>query len=221
MTTLDRAETSAEFLNELDSFGALIDSLEPAALDMPTRCEGWTVRGVAGHMVGQMTDVVEGRLDGLGTDEVTQRQAEERADRSGKELAAELAEDRARAADMLALFDDAAWNRPVASDYPGTLGDGILALYYDAYLHADDIRAAIGMPSVRGPGLQASVHHVADELAGKEWGPATLALDGVDVVDIRGGGEKITGDALEFVLVATGRAKPSRLGLDESVNIYG
>jgi uncharacterized protein (TIGR03083 family) len=221
MTTLDRAETSAEFLNELDSFGALIDSLEPAALDMPTRCEGWTVRGVAGHMVGQMTDVVEGRLDGLGTDEVTQRQAEERADRSGKELAAELAEDRARAADMLALFDDAAWNGPVASDYPGTLGDGILALYYDAYLHADDIRAAIGMPSVRGPGLQASVHHVADELAGKEWGPATLALDGVDVVDIRGGGEKITGDALEFVLVATGRAKPSRLGLDESVNIYG
>jgi uncharacterized protein (TIGR03083 family) len=221
MTTLDRAETSAEFLNELDSFGALIDSLDPAALDMPTRCEGWTVRGVAGHMVGQMTDVVEGRLDGLGTDEVTQRQAEERADRSGKELAAELAEDRARAADMLALFDDAAWNGPVASDYPGTLGDGILALYYDAYLHADDIRAAIGMPSVRGPGLQASVHHVADELAGKEWGPATLALDGVDVVDIRGGGEKITGDALEFVLVATGRAKPSRLGLDESVNIYG
>jgi uncharacterized protein (TIGR03083 family) len=221
MTTLDRAETSAEFLNELDSFGALIDSLEPAALDMPTRCEGWTVRGVAGHMVGQMTDVVEGRLDGLGTDEVTQRQAEERADRSGKELAAELAEDRARAADMLALFDDAAWNGPVASDYPGTLGDGILALYYDAYLHADDIRAAIGMPSVRGPGLQASVHHVADELAGKEWGPATLALDGVDVVDIRGGGEKITGDALEFVLVATGRAKPSRLGVDESVNIYG
>jgi uncharacterized protein (TIGR03083 family) len=221
MTTLDRAETSAEFLNELDSFGALIDSLDPAALDMPTRCEGWTVRGVAGHMVGQMTDVVEGRLDGLGTDEVTQHQAEERADRSGKELAAELAEDRARAADMLALFDDAAWNGPVASDYPGTLGDGILALYYDAYLHADDIRAAIGMPSVRGPGLQASVHHVADELAGKEWGPATLALDGVDVVDIRGGGEKITGDALEFVLVATGRAKPSRLGLDESVNIYG
>lgn len=221
MTTLDRAETSAEFLNELDSFGALIDSLDPAALDMPTRCEGWTVRDVAGHMVGQMTDVVEGRLDGLGTDEVTQRQAGERADRSGKELAVELAEDRARAADMLALFDDAAWNGPVASDYPGTLGDGILALYYDAYLHADDIRAAIGMPSVRGPGLQASVHHVADELAGKEWGPATLALDGVDVVDIRGGGEKITGDALEFVLVATGRAKPSRLGLDESVNIYG
>jgi uncharacterized protein (TIGR03083 family) len=220
MTTLDRAETGAAFLAELDNFGELIASLDSAALDKPTRCEGWTVRDVAGHMVGQMTDVVEGRLDGLGTDEATARQAKERAGRSSAELATELAEDRARGADMLALFDDAAWNGPVASDYPGTLGDGILALYYDAYLHADDIRAALGIPSARGAGLGASVHHVADELAGKKWGPATLALDGVDVIDIRGGGEKITGDPLEFVLAATGRGDPSRLGLDESVNIY-
>jgi hypothetical protein len=41
------------------------------------------------------------------------------------------------------------------------------------------------------------------------------------VIDIGGGGEKITGDPLEFVLVATGRADPSPWGLDESVNIYG
>jgi uncharacterized protein (TIGR03083 family) len=221
MTTLDRAETCSAFLAELDNFGDLIGPLDPAALGTPSRCEGWTVRDVAGHMVGQMTDVVEGRLDGLGSPEATARQAQERAGRSGKELAAELAEDRARSADMLALFDDAAWNGPVGSDFQGTLGDGILALYYDAYLHADDIRAALGMPSARGAGVQASVHHVADGLAAKNWGPATLALDGVDVIDIGGGGEKIAGDPLEFVLVATGRADPSPWGLDESVNIYG
>ncbi len=221
MTALDRAQTSSEFLAELDNFRDLIGSLDSAALETPTRCAGWTVRNVAGHMVVQMTDVVEGRLDGLGTPEATARQAQERAGRSSEELAAELAEDRARAAEMLALFDDAAWNGPVQSDYPGTLGDGILALYYDAYLHADDIRAALGMPSVRSAGLKASVHHVADALADKGWGPATLALDGVDVIDIGGGGEKITGDPLEFVLVATGRADPSPWGLDESVNIYG
>ena len=46
-------------------------------------------------------------------------------------------------------------------------------------------------------------------------------VDGVDVIDIRGGGDKVTGDPLEFVLVGTGRADPSALGLDESVNIYG
>jgi uncharacterized protein (TIGR03083 family) len=221
MTTLDRAETSSAFLAELDNFEDLIRSLDSAALETRSRCEGWTVGDVAGHMVGQMTDVVEGRLDGLGGLEATARQARGRAGRSGEELAAELSEDRARAAEMLALFDDAAWNGPVASDYPGTLGDGILALYFDAYLHADDIRAALGMPSARGAGLQASVHHVADALADKGWGPATLALDGVDVIDIGGGGEKVTGDPLDFVLVATGRANPSPWGLDESVNIYG
>jgi uncharacterized protein (TIGR03083 family) len=221
MTTLDRVETSAGFLAELDNFGDLIGSLDDAALDTPTRCAGWTVRDVAGHVVGQMTDVVEGRLDGLGSPEVTERQAKERAGRSAKELAAELAEGRARGAEMVALFDDAAWNGPVASDFPGTLGDGILALYFDGYLHADDIRAALGMPAARGDGLRASVHHVADVLEEKPWGPATLALDGMDVIEIRGGGEKVTGDPYDFVLVGTGRANPSALGLDESVNIYG
>ena len=221
MTTLNRTEITEGFLAELDSFGELIGSLDRAALDTPSRCAGWTVGDVAGHMVGQITDVVEGRLDGLGTPEVTQREAKERAGRSGKELADELAEGRARTAEMLPLFDDNAWNGPVASEYPGTMADGILALWYDGYLHADDIRSALGMPSARGEGLRASVHHVADSLQERPWGPATLALDGIEVIDVRGGGEKVTGDPLQFVLVATGRADPSTLGLDEGVNIYG
>ena len=221
MTVLDRTEISAGFLAELDNFGELLRSLEPADLDAQTRCTGWTVRDVAGHMVGQITDVVEGRLDGLGSAEVTEREAKDRAGRSGKELADELAEGRARTAEMLPLFDDAAWNGPVASDYPGTLADGILALWYDGYLHADDIRSALGMVSARGAGVRASVHHVADFLQESSWGPATLALDGVEVIEVRGGGEKVTGDPVEFVLAATGRADPSPLGLDESVNIYG
>jgi hypothetical protein len=42
-------------------------------------------------MVGQVTDVVNGRLEGLGTPEVTEREAKERAGRSAAELAEELA----------------------------------------------------------------------------------------------------------------------------------
>lgn len=221
MTTLARTEITDGLLAELDNFGELVASLEDAALDKPTRCAGWTVRDVAGHVVGQVTDVVEGRLDGLGTPEVTERQAKERAGRSGKELAAELAEDRTRTAEMMTLFDDAAWNGPVGAGIPGTLADGVLALWYDGYLHADDIRAALGMPSSRGNGLRASVHHVADFHQDTQWGPATLALDGIEVIEVRGGGEKVTGDPLEFVLVATGRADPSAFGLDEKVNMYG
>jgi uncharacterized protein (TIGR03083 family) len=217
MTVLDRTEISAGFVAELDNFGELLRSLEPADLDAPTRCTGWTVGDVAGHMVGQVTDVVSGRLEGLGTPEVTEREAKERAGRS----AAELAEGRAGVAALAEQLDDAAWNAPVGTDFEGTLGDGVLALWFDGYLHADDIRAALGTPSVQGDGLRGSLHWVAADLGRRGWGPATLALDGVDAIEIGGGGEKITGDPVQFLLVASGRADPSPHGLDESVNIFG
>jgi uncharacterized protein (TIGR03083 family) len=218
--TLDQAQITTGILAELDAFGAMIRPLDAEALATPTRCKGWTVRDVAGHMVGQMTEVVEGRLDGLGGPEATARQARERAARSGAELADELADDRARTAEMLGLFDDAAWNGPVASDFDGTIGEGVHALWFDGYVHADDIRAALGMPSVRTPGLNGSIHYAARDLTAQGWGPATLALDGVDVVDVGIGGEKITGDPLQFLMAATGRADPSPLVFDERVNIF-
>jgi uncharacterized protein (TIGR03083 family) len=221
MTTLTRTEITDGFLTELDQFGELMRSLQPTDLDVGTRCTGWTVRDVAGHMVGQVTDVVNGRLDGLGTPEVTEREAKERAGRSAEELASELGEGRTGIVALADALDDGAWNAPVASDFEGTLGEGVLALWFDGYLHADDIRAALGSPPVRGDGLRGSIHWVAVDLARRGWGPATLALDGIDVVDVGGAGDKITGDPYEFLLVATGRADPSPLGLDESVNIFG
>jgi uncharacterized protein (TIGR03083 family) len=221
MTTLDRPEISAGFLAELDNFGELLRSLQPADLDTPTRCTGWTVGDVAGHMVGQVTDVVNGRLEGLGTPEVTEREAKERAGHSVEQLADELLEGRAGVAALADALDDEAWNAPVASDFEGTLGEGVLALWFDGYLHADDIRDAVGAPAARGDGLGGSIHWVAVDLDRRGWGPATLALDGVDVIEVGGGGEKITGDPYEFLLVATGRAEPSTLDLDESVNIFG
>ena len=221
MTTRSRTEITQGFLAELDDFGELLRSLQPADLDAPTRCTGWTVRDVAGHIVGQVTDVVNGRLEGLGTPGVTEREAKERAGRSADELAAELAEGRAGVTALADALDDTAWNAPVASDFEGTLGEGVLALWSDGYLHADDIRAALGTPPVRSDGLRGSIQWVAVDLRRRGWGPATLALDGVDVIEVGGAGEKITGDPYEFLLVATGRADPSLLGLDESVNIFG
>jgi uncharacterized protein (TIGR03083 family) len=221
MTTLDRTVISTGFLAELDNFGDLLRSLSSTDLDASTRCAGWTVRDVAGHMVGQVTDVVNGRLEGLGTPEVTEREAKERAGCSAEQLAGELVEGRAGVAALADAVDDAAWNTPVSSDFEGTLGEGVLALWFDGYLHADDIRDAVGSPSVRGDGLRGSIHWVAVDLNRRGWGPATLALDGMDVLEVGGGGEKIAGDPYEFLLVATGRADPSPLGLDDRVNIFG
>jgi len=218
--TLSRSEVIPGLVTELEAFGALIASLDDEAWATPTRCAGWAVCDVAGHVIGSMADVVAGRLDGLGTPEVTAREVAERKGKSPAELVRELTEATALAAEIAGAFDEAAWEQPAPGGFDGTLGQGVEALWYDTYLHADDIRAALGAPSVRGPGLRASVHHVAADLGKAGWGPATLAFDGVEPVEVGGGGRRHTGDALEFVLVATGRAEAGTLGTDGPVNIY-
>ncbi len=48
-----------------------------------------------------------------------------------------------------------------------------------------------------------------------------LALEGLPEFPVSGGGgRRIDGDPLVFTLVATGRADPATLDLDEGVNVY-
>lgn len=190
---LERIVVSEGLLQELDRFEELVRSLSPEDWKRPTRCEGWTVGDVARHVVGGMADVVAGRLDGLGSPEVTEREVAERAGRSPAEVADECAEVRKAAAGMLPLFDDAAWAGPSPGGFDGTLGDGVEALWYDAWLHADDIRAALGRPTELGPGLAGAISHVDLELRKRGWdGTAPSPTDAPE--------------AVAFVLAATGRA---------------
>jgi uncharacterized protein (TIGR03083 family) len=218
--TLSRTEVVVGLVDELEAFGALIDLLDAVAWSAPTRCEGWTVADVAAHVVGSMADVVSGRLEGLGSPEVTAREVAERKGRSPVELATELAEVTKLTAELGGAFDDDAWAAPAPGGFDGSLGEGVEALWYDTYIHGDDIRAALGRDPERGPGLKAAVHHVAMLLDKKGWGPATLSLDGSETLEVSGGGRAVTGDRLAFVLVATGRSDPAALGLDSSVNLY-
>jgi uncharacterized protein (TIGR03083 family) len=217
--TLPRDEVVPGLLAELAEFEALVRSLEPAELRAPSRCTGWTAGDVAAHVIGQLADVTAGRFDGLGTPEVTARQVDERRGHSPDELADELAATTKLAVDILAVFDEAAWNGPSPAG-TGTLGDGVEALWFDAYLHADDIRAATGRATQPGPGARASVSHIAYMLTEQGYRPATLALEGLEEYPVSGGGPAVTGDVLQFVLVATGRADPAAMGLDDAVNIY-
>jgi uncharacterized protein (TIGR03083 family) len=166
--------------------------------------------------------VAEGRFDGLGDPEVTQEIVTERRGRTPADLADEVASGRKAMAELAPAFDDDAWNGPAPGGIPGTLGEGVEGLLFDTFVHAEDIRAATGRPSEReGMGLDASINHIAMNLEREGWGPATLALDGYDEMHIGGpGGQRVTGDPLVFTLVATGRADPTPVGLDPSVNIY-
>jgi hypothetical protein len=101
------------------------------------------------------------------------------------------------------------------------MAEGVETLWYDAWLHGDDVLAALGRSAPRDGGLVVSVLHLTDSLRNRGWGPAVVALDGLEEVRIgEGDGPRVTGDPLRFVYVATGRADPAELGLDEEVNVY-
>ena len=217
---LSRSDIESGYPAELRSFAELLRSLSPEEAATPSRCSGWSVADVGAHVAGGLTDVVNFNFDGVGTPEYTQRQVDERKGRTPAELADELDGAAKQAVDLMQAFDDAAWNGPAPAGVAGTIGAGIEALFYDTYLHGDDIRASVGRPSAGGVGVRASVHHVAGILTDRGYRGLTLALDGIDAVDVSGGGAKVTGDPLQFVLAATGRADAAPLGLDADVNIY-
>jgi uncharacterized protein (TIGR03083 family) len=204
--TLPRADVSEGLVNQLSSFEDLLRSLSPVELDSPSRCDGWTCGDVARHVVGQMADVMAGRLDGLGSPEVTAREVTERAGRSAGELADECAEAAKGSAGLLSIFDDAAWNGPAGGGYEGTLGDGVEALWYDAWLHGNDIRSSLERPADTGDGMRAALSHVGFELSKRGWTGDVPALDDPA--------------AMGFILAATGRADATSMGTNAPIDIY-
>src|SRR5689334_16357191 len=137
-----RTDVARGVIDEYESFAALVESLDTKAWETPTRCEGFLVRDVAGHVVGLAEDVAKG-VPGS-------RNAEEEAASVRGDTPARVAARLRAAADavrpLLAALDDDMWNGP--SGVPGlTFGRGVLTLWYDAFVHADDIRAALGVPS--------------------------------------------------------------------------
>jgi uncharacterized protein (TIGR03083 family) len=218
--SLPREEVIAGLQEEYQRFEELVRSLSPEELQRPSRCEGWTAGDVAAHVIGSLADITTGRFDRFNP-EGTQELVDERKGRSPAELGDELQQAVKVGNDIMAAINDEAWAGPAPGDLGIPMSEGVEALWYDTYIHNNDIRAAVGRESVRGPGLRASVSHLADLLTGQQWGPATLALDGLEEFPVSGGGgQRVTGDPFDFVMVGTGRKDPSVLGLDETVNVY-
>ena len=219
--TLPRDQIEKGFVEEQSAFSALVRSLDEQQLAQATRCEGWTVRDVAAHVAGTLADIVAGRFEGLGTPEVTQRQVDERGGRTAAQLADELDEVNLGAQQLFTVFDDEAWEAEAPAGVARTVGWGVESLWYDAFVHGDDIRAAIGQPSVPSEAMRAAVSHITAVLTDQGYPASTVDLDGIEPFDVSGGGGRtITGDPLAFILAGTGRGDPAALGLDETINIY-
>lgn len=219
--TVSRDDVITGYPGELAGFEALIRPLEPQQWSAPTRCEGWVVRDVAAHVAGTHAAIVAGDFAELAAPGHVERQLAARASASAGDVADEINGYAGTVLALLAAFDDDAWAGPAPGGLGLTLGHAVQTLWYDLYVHADDVRSALDRPSDRGPGVRASVHHIATALSDRRWPGATLALDGVEEIEVSGGGRRVTGDPVAFVLAATGRADPALLGLDSTVNIYG
>lgn len=220
--TLPRTEVTTGMIAEYERFAELVRSLSDDEWQRPSRCEGWRVADVAAHVAGILDDVVHFRLDDIGSPESVQRQVDQRRSYSPAELADEMENNRKLGIDLVDSFTDEAWDGPSPAPGIPSVGFGVEGLWYDTYVHAEDILAAVGRPPPRTPeSLRASVSHLAQLLADQAHDPATLALDGLEEFPVSGGGgQRITGDPHQFVLVATGRAAPASLGLDERINVY-
>ncbi|MHB8464105.1 MAG: maleylpyruvate isomerase family mycothiol-dependent enzyme [Acidimicrobiales bacterium] len=218
--SLARSEVLTGITKEFADFEELIRSIDATAWASASRCAGWSVGDVCRHVTGGLAAIAAGKFEDLVGPDATARQVAARRDKSQEAVADELHEAAKVAGDLMTAVDDAAWAGPPPLDIPGTMGDAVETMWYDTYLHGDDVLTALGRPSRRGGGLRASVSHIALTLTSNGWGPATLALDGIEPFTVGGGGPAVTGDPLTFVLVATGRADPAQLGLDAKVNIY-
>lgn len=217
---LDQAEVAAGVRDYGQRVARLLGDFDSTAWATPTRCAGWQVRDVAGHLCGLFEDVAAGRLRGQGRPEVTNRQAAALRGQAPAELAERIAGAAAACAGQIRTTGADAWEAPTPSDFPGPLRRAMLVLWYELYVHGDDMRAAVGAPRDTGPGLLASVAHVGETLGLWGWGPATLSLDGLPELPVRGGGRRVSGAPLPFLLAATGRLDPLVVGLDDRVNIY-
>jgi uncharacterized protein (TIGR03083 family) len=213
--TPSNAEIANGLLAAYEGFAQMLGPMNDTAWHTTTRCDGWEVRDVAGHVVGLANDAATGVPGSRTPDE----QAAALRDRDPADLSAQLLTSVASLRALVDVLDDAAWSGP--SGVEGvTLARGVQGLWWDTYAHQDDVHAALGIDTDRGPNLAASVAYLAYQLESRGWGPATLALDGQPQIDIGAGGEKITGDPHDFALVASGRADAATMGLDPTVNVY-
>jgi uncharacterized protein (TIGR03083 family) len=162
-------------------------------------CPSWDVHDLMAHLAGGATDLVEGRLEGVGTDAWTAAQVAARADRSLAEVVGEWEEVGPRLEEALTSLGGA----------PGQL-------VFDTVTHEHDLRHALDAQGERDPeGLAVALRWVA-----KAWrraapaGSGTLRLVAGDQTIDLGEGEPdaiVTLTPFEALRALTGRRSPDQL----------
>jgi uncharacterized protein (TIGR03083 family) len=231
---ITQKEIAAAMRDERERLVSYLESLPDAAWDKPSLCEGWRVRDVVSHLIGNAADIVAQNLDGAGSAAFNQRQVDERARRSPAGLLAEWAEQGPAFEATIEALDDTFWNTPYLE--MGTVGEALQRLVEDIWVHAQDIRVALGEAPSTGPGVDATLDVIARELPVRcrrlAPGVASVRIAGRDV-EIGGDGAslEVDGDPIALAFAGTGRSVPDAgevsirpsapAGFADALNIYG
>jgi uncharacterized protein (TIGR03083 family) len=224
---------------ERERFISFLRTLPDDAWTRASKCEGWAVRDVVSHLAGNVSDSLGQRLDDAGSAEYNQRQVDERAGMTPAQILDAWEKDGRALEDALGAMPEDLWG----TDLPqisSTLGEGVLRLLEDLWVHAHDVRLALGEKPLPGPGLVAT-HEVAASLWPERFerlAPSVgrVVVDAGDLsreVDTGRGTETVTiqGDPAVIALAATGRVPPQGAdgmkvspppgpGVAEAINIY-
>jgi uncharacterized protein (TIGR03083 family) len=212
-----RTETVEGLGSEWATSEGFIRGLSDADMERGSRCEGWTVRHLAEHIVENVSDLAGGTVGNT----PGRHNFDEGSSRTSAQLADELHASAEIAMKLLRALDDHFWAQP--SPFPGlTVRQGVEVLWVESFVHEDDIRHALGLGPRPAPGLalEITLRHIAEEMGRRGWNRRTLEFEGLPKIHIGPGGERIGGDPMRFVLAATGRIDASEVGLDDKVNIY-
>ena len=214
-TLLARTDIAQGLIDEYQAFASLVASLDPAEWATPSRCAGFEVRDVAGHVIGLAEDVVKG-VPGS---------------RNAEEEAASVRGDTPARQRHVCARSSQRWNRcsprsttrcgtarvacPTSRSAPASTCCGTTrSCTPTTFVPRSGDRRSSDPASAPASTISPANWSRAG------WGPATLALSGQARRDIAGGGREVNGDPLQFVLAATGRLDPSTLDLGADVNIY-
>lgn len=159
-------------------------------------CPDWTVRQVFAHQAGVASDILGGRLDGVTTDPWTQRQVDERAERTLTEILDEW---------------DTAVPRLLEAMAP--LGDAVdPRMIIDLWTHDQDVRGAVARP---GPRTGPFVRWIGTAAVGSLQRRAEKAGLAPIAVDTGDGAEPTTGPSVTVDAFELGRALTGRRSVDQ------
>jgi uncharacterized protein (TIGR03083 family) len=246
VTELDKSQVLSGLFGTWESLDRLLSGLSEQQWQTPTPLPGWCVRNVVAHIIGTESvlqglnapdaDIDVSTLDHVRNDVgvANERWVRHLSTESGAELLERFrsitADRRKRLTDM--SVDD--WNAPTLTPVgPESYGRFMRVRLFDCWMHEQDIRDGVGLPSsdteLSGPGARQSLDEIAAtmgyvvgklgkapegsrvaiELTGPMARTIRVAVDGrAQVVDDFGGSDPTTTirlDGLLFTRLAGGR----------------